>query len=262
MGRIRKWIVWQRVPVERIRIDAPRRETRLALGFAVFYVLAAVGTGAVMLHFRAPIWGAASLTQDWWYTGLFKIGLLLVVPLAAFYRMGYRLADLLPAWRLNLRSGLIIVLSFLIGFSVNAGQGHLEEILAAQQRFGGGEYAARVALGFLLPLFSAGFPEEFFFRGILQTRLERVGGRAAAILVSVTLFTAWHLPTRYFHASGVEGTAGNLASVLLGTGLPVFIAGLVFALFWNRFRSLIPLIAAHWAVDTLPTISSFLGISR
>lgn len=37
-------------------------------------------------------------------------------------------------------------------------------------------------------------------------------GRAAAILVSVTLFTAWHLPTRYFHASGVVDTLPAISS--------------------------------------------------
>ncbi len=111
-----------------------------------------------------------------------------------------------------------------------------------------------------MPLLIAGFPEEFVFRGILQTRLEKVWGRVAAITVSVLLFTAWHIPTRYLLAQGVEGSAGDLTSVLLGTGVPVLIVGSVFALLWDRYRNLPALIAAHWGVDVLPALIAFLGI--
>ena len=173
---------------------------------------------------------------------------------------GYRLRDLLPEWTLTLRSALAIALSFLLGFCLNLG--HLDGIFAAAAKFPPGEYSARIAAGFFIVLFTAGFPEEFFFRGILQTRLERVWNRTSAILLTAALFTAWHLPTRFVHAHGVEGQAGDFSSVLLGTGLPVFLVGLFFGKMWDRYRSLLPLIAAHWAIDTLPAISSFLGIPR
>lgn len=260
MNRIVRWITWQRVPAARMRIDHPQRESMLALGFAAFYVLASVGTALLIQEFRAPIWGAESFTQDWWYSGLFKIGLLLIVPLVAYHAAGYRLRDLLPEWTLTVRSALSISLSFLLGFCLNLG--HLQDIFAAAVKFPPGEYAARIAVGFILPFFVAGFPEEFFFRGILQTRLERVWNRTSAILLTAILFTAWHLPTRFFHAHGVEGQAGDFTSVLIGTGAPVFVVGLFLGLMWDRYRSLIPLIAAHWAIDTLPAISSFLGIDR
>jgi membrane protease YdiL (CAAX protease family) len=94
----------------------------------------------------------------------------------------------------------------------------------------------------------------------LQTRLEKVAGRLVAILVSVTLLTAWHIPTWYFLSRGVKGTAGDLMSVVMGTGIPVFIFGLIFALFWDRYRSLLPLVAARWGVDILHSNLSFLGI--
>ena len=117
-----------------------------------------------------------------------------------------------------------------------------------------------VGLGVIIPLVQAGFPEEFFFRGILQTRLEKVRGRVFAISVSLILFTAWHLPTRYLLARGVEGSAGDLMSVVTGTGIPVLLFGLIFALCWDRYRSLLPLVAAHWGVDILPSVISFLGV--
>lgn len=79
--------------------------------------------------------------------------------------------------------------------------------------------------------------------------------------MSNTLFTAWHLPTRYLLATGVEGTAGDLPSVLLGTGLPVFIVGLILTLLWDRHRKLVPLIAVHWGIDTLPAVSALLHVA-
>lgn len=58
------------------------------------------------------------------------------------------------------------------------------------------------------------------------------------MLGTALLFTAWHLPTRHFLSSGIEGTAGDLTSVIMGTGVPVFMVGLVFGWLWERYRSL------------------------
>jgi membrane protease YdiL (CAAX protease family) len=106
----------------------------------------------------------------------------------------------------------------------------------------------------------AGLPEEFFFRGVLQTRLERIWGRLPAILVTTLLFTAWHLPTRFLLAHGAEGQAGNFASILMGTGIPVAVVGLIISWMWDRNRNLLLLIALHTGIDTLPVLSSLLKI--
>jgi|SRR5450759_4057077 len=111
-----------------------------------------------------------------------------------------------------------------------------------------------------MPLFTAALPEEIVYRGLLQTRLEATTPAPIAILVSAVLFTAWHLPSRYLLASGVEGRGGDLSSVVLGTGVPAFIVGLVFGVLWYRYRRLMPLITAHWGIDLLPGLSSLLGI--
>jgi len=70
-------------------------------------------------------------------------------------------------------------------------------------------------------LINAGIPEEFVFRGWMQTRLEQRFSRAIAIAGTALLFTAWHIPSRYFLAFGEEGKAGDLASVAFNTGVPV-----------------------------------------
>ncbi|MGH9258907.1 MAG: CPBP family intramembrane glutamic endopeptidase, partial [Acidimicrobiales bacterium] len=148
-------------------------------------------------------------------------------------------------------------LAYAAGFCLNLG--HLSAIRAAAEALPAAGAAARIGLGVALPLFMAGLPEEVFFRGILQSRLEVTAGRAVAIPLTALLFTAWHLPTRYLLAQGVEGRAGDLGSVLLGTGVPVLLVGLVFGLAWDRYRNLPTLIAAHWGVDTLPAVRGLLG---
>jgi membrane protease YdiL (CAAX protease family) len=206
-----------------------------------------------------PILGSASFTTDAWYALFFKIGLLLLVPGIWFFRQGYHVRDLLPGWKLQFKSVVSIVLAFLVGLSLNLNRVHF--ISEAAGRFSTVDLIIRVGIGTALPLFMAGIPEEFVYRGILQTRLERQLGRVSAIGITALLFTCWHLPTRFLLSHGVEGTAGNFVSVLIGTGVPVFVVGCIFGLLWDRYRNLLPLIAAHWGIDMIPQIVGFLGIS-
>lgn len=206
----------------------------------------------------APLLGATSLTSDATYKLGFKIGLLLIVPAIAIRRAGYGMDDLLLGWRPTPRALAILLACFAAGFFLNGSR--LAPIRDAVDALPSGEAALRVGLGCILVLFSAGIPEELVYRWGLQTRLERAWGRVVAIVVTAVLFTAWHVPPRYFNAEGAEGTAGDLGSVLLGTGLPVLVVALVFGWAWDRWRNLPALIMIHWGVDTLPSVASFLQL--
>jgi membrane protease YdiL (CAAX protease family) len=241
-------------------IKNPERELRIFGWYALFYIFASFCTGLLIRAYPLPILGATSFTQDLWYAVLFKVTFLLAIPFAIYRRLGYRLQDLPASQKWNIRSVTILILSFLAGNILNLI--HLDliaEVLPNYNRF---EIAMRFAAGSVLAFTTAGFPEEFVYRGILQTRIEALWGRLAAILIANMLFTAWHIPTRYLLAQGIEGEAGNLGSVLLGTGIPVFFVGLIFSLLWDRYRKFWPLVMAHWGIDTLPSISSLFGISR
>ncbi len=252
---MKKWLLYQRVPVSRIRILRLEAESRFWLAYTAAYVGLAAVCAQLILAFPMPILGAAAFNQDVWYTVFFKIGALLVLPVMILARMGYRPADLLPEWRP--RRLVYVAAAFAMGLLLNGSWWpRIHEAIDAR----GAEALPLVMLGALLPLLTAALPEEIVFRGVLQTRLEAWWGRLPAIAVTALLFTAWHLPTRYFLASGVEGTAGDLGSVLVGTGLPVFIVGLVFGLVWDRYRALLPLIAIHWSIDLPPTVGSMLGV--
>jgi membrane protease YdiL (CAAX protease family) len=256
--RRRAFFTRQRLPVRDVRILDPERETRIALAFAIAYIGAAFVTGWIERTWPLPLWGATSLTSDATYKLGFKIGLLLIVPAIAIRRAGYGMDDLLLGWRPTARSVAVLLASFAAGFSLNASR--LAPIRDAVDGLPPGEAALRVGLGCILVLFSAGLPEELVYRWGLQTRLERAWGRLAAIVVTALVFTAWHIPPRYFNAEGAEGTAGDLGSVLLGTGIPVLAVALLFGWAWDRWRNLPALVLAHWGVDTLPSIASFLQL--
>lgn len=248
----------QRLHVAAILIRNPERELRVVLGFSVAYVLAAVLTGLAMRAWPHPLLDATYLTSDITYVVFFKIGLLLVVPAIAIQRAGYGVGDLTLGWRPTpgalARLGVLLVLGVFINGS------KLPAISVAASAFAPIEAALRIGAGTVIMFFAAALPEELVYRWALQTRIERLWGRLPAILLAAVLFTAWHLPTRYLLASGAEGRAGDFASVLLGTGLPVFVVGLVFGWAWDRWRSLPALVALHWGIDTLPSVTSFLRL--
>lgn len=246
----------QRVPTDALQFHDLARERAGLLAFASLYVVASAATALLIQWFPLPIWGASEFLQDFWYTGVFKIGLLLILPLWLHRRWGYHWTAALYGWRATAWSTSVVAACFAAGVVVNWGR--VDEVAAGWVGHGAGESLARVALGVAFAFLNAGIPEEFVYRGLLQTRLEASWGRVAAVVVSVAFFVAWHLPTRYVHAHGVEGQAGDLVSVLLGTGVPVGIVGLIFALAWDRWRNLPALIAIHAGIDTIPIVSSML----
>jgi membrane protease YdiL (CAAX protease family) len=253
------WINWQRVPANQLTFKDLDQECKALLGYSTFYILLAVGIGKLIQVAPLPILGAADFIQDLWYALVFKLIFLLVIPSLLYFKVwNYSKKDLALGLRATPSIWIKGMLLVLAGFGLNVG--HIPEILEQAPLV---ELAGlKWGIGLVLPLLIAGLPEELFFRGMLQTRLEKRWTTPVAILVSGVLFTAWHLPSRFFLASGVEGQAGDLPSVVLGTGVPVLLVSLFFGWHWARYRNLPVLICTHWAIDILPSLSSFFGISN
>ena len=212
LRRFFHWLIWQRVSVQQFRINEPKRELSIVSAYAIIYVFIAAIIGYLITIKPLPLLGSASFLTTVWYALVFKIGFLLIVPSVWFFLRGYQFQDLLPDWKLNTRSVLAIIVAYVLGVSINLLQGHFSFILEVAKNFSANECAVRISIGFLLPLFMAAIPEEFFYRGILQTRIEKLLGRIAAIIITVLLFTAWHIPTRFLLSQGIEGYAGDLGS--------------------------------------------------
>lgn len=99
----------------------------------------------------------------------------------------------------------------------------------------------------LLTFLTANVLEELFYRVLLQTRLEALLGRWAAILLSALLFALLHLPSQ------IDG--GDAGDLPVAIGVVIVYQGLfgIFAGYlWARHRNIWILIAAHTVVNTLP----------
>ncbi len=253
------WRTSRRIPIGVFRIERPALEAAALFSYGVFYVALAGITSMLVAAYPLPILGAHRFNHDLWYALFFKITMLGVVPIGVFFGMGYRPHNLFLEWRPTpVRIGGLFA-SFAIGACLY--WEYLAEIIGAAHDMDRGAFATRAIVGAVLPLFTAALPEEIFYRGLLQCRMERVAGRAPAVIVSATLFAAFHVPSRYLLSDGgIEGQAGDLLSVIVGTGVPALIVGLIFSFIWDRYRSLPILVAAHWGVDVLPSMTSLLGV--
>jgi membrane protease YdiL (CAAX protease family) len=110
-------------------------------------------------------------------------------------------------------------------------------------------------LAFLLLVFTAGFTEEYFFRGIVQTRLGIVLRRKLwAILLTSVLFGVYHLPYAYLHPQWPShGDIGAALESSMGQGI---IAGLILGAVYERSGgNLIASIIVHALIDTLPAMT-------
>jgi uncharacterized protein len=255
--KLKQILIWQRMPASEITFKSLDKELRFILLYAVFYIIAGYLIGLIILRFPMPILGSKQFIQDAWYSFLYKIGLLLFLPGAVyFFIWKYRFRDVLLGIEPTIKNILSSIIFFFFGFILNAS--HINSIIQHVSFFD--DAPLRIILGIMMPLFVAAIPEELYFRGFLQTRLEKKLDRISSILITNLLFAAWHLPSRYLLSVGVEGMAGDWGQVALHTGLPVFIVGVIFSFHWSRYRNIILLILTHWAIDILPSISAYFKI--
>lgn len=162
-------LTWQRVPANSFSFKALDREIWFLVVYTIFYTATAYLIGLVILHFPLPILGASKFNQDVWYSIIFKIILLLLIPSIFYFKLwGYKLKDLILGSRMNILSAIIAVA---LGFFINIG--HLNEIQKTFHNFS--DAPLRLTLAIIMPLFIAAIPEEFYFRGYLQTRFEKNG---------------------------------------------------------------------------------------
>lgn len=103
-------------------------------------------------------------------------------------------------------------------------------------------------------LVTAGFTEEFFFRGVLQTRLASwLGAEIWGLLIAAALFGLYHLPYVYFGAG--SQLRGDLLGALLECGYDA-LAGIVIGLvFWRARQNLLAAVTVHVLIDALPAMT-------
>ncbi|MBT8397037.1 MAG: CPBP family intramembrane metalloprotease [Gemmatimonadetes bacterium] len=126
---------------------------------------------------------------------------------------------------------------------------------ASLDAFRTGRAVYLLPLAFVLLLFLAGFTEEFFFRGFLQTRLEALfNSKALSLVVTSFLFGLYHLPYAYFNPNWPSAGDWSAAwGASLGQGIP---AGLIFGgLYLYTRKNLLVCVVLHALVDAFPAMA-------
>jgi membrane protease YdiL (CAAX protease family) len=110
-------------------------------------------------------------------------------------------------------------------------------------------------LGFAMMMLTAGFTEEFFFRGLLQTRMETlVRSKWLAVAIVALLFGLYHLPYAYLNPNWPSAGSWSAAWVAaLGNGVP---GGLVLGtLYVKSNRNLIACMVLHSIIGAFPAMT-------
>ncbi len=183
--------------------------------------------------------------------------LLLVALLRRGDGIGRRPASVLSSFGLrrgNLHTGVVVALAL----------GLLIGLFQVTQRSAGPDLWELIRTGKALYLFplaaafglvTAGFTEEFFFRGFLQTRVEKLTGSPwAAVLLVAVAFGLYHVPYAYLNPAWP--TAGDFPAALrLGLvegGLGGVVLGTAYVL-WKR--NLLACIVLHAMIDAVPIMT-------
>ncbi|MDH5759056.1 MAG: CPBP family intramembrane metalloprotease [Gemmatimonadota bacterium] len=168
-------------------------------------------------------------------------------------RVATALATLGIRWG-NLRTGVgwaLLAGALITAFQATMG-GHAAQI---QELIATGRALWMFPLTFVLMMVLAGFTEEFFFRGFLQTRLEALfRSRWLAVLAVALLFGVYHVPYAYFNPQWPSaGDWGAAWSAALGNGVPGgLILGTLYAL--NR-GNLAACVVLHSLINAAPAMT-------
>jgi len=192
----------------------------------------------------------------------YKLGLFVAGPLVILFVMGERdwaglgftLGDV-PA---QLWSSLLLILVF-GGFNLVAGSAAAP---IRQRAFTWGQLAMGFGFTYLWNLFEVGLVEEFFFRGLLQTRLTSVlQSPVSGILAASLLFGLAHAPGLYLRAAdkgGPLGEAPTLLNTVLYTILVLSPTGWFMGLLFWRTQSLLAPFLVHAGIDTVANLAEFI----
>ena len=113
-----------------------------------------------------------------------------------------------------------------------------------------GKFFLLFPIVFLLMFLTAGFTEEFFFRGILQTRFTLLlRSDFRAVLLTSFLFAVYHLPYAYLLEQWPSH--GNLQLALITVFVEGFPTGIVLGFLYARSKNLLAPIFLHSIINAI-----------
>jgi membrane protease YdiL (CAAX protease family) len=101
----------------------------------------------------------------------------------------------------------------------------------------------------LISLYATVFIEEFLYRGVIQSKLERAMGQTKGWLYGGIIFGLAHIPANFFGPLWTEGTVDMIAGLLM-LGVQI-VNGWWLGITYTKTRSLVPSIIIHYIADFL-----------
>jgi membrane protease YdiL (CAAX protease family) len=195
-----------------------------------------------------------------------KLLVFVVIPFAIFrFCFGYRLRDF-GIQRQGLRAlrggHLPVVLA--VGGAFLAFQYFLSGGGAAFRRehFTAFQLLVGLPLCFIWLLLEVGLVEEFFFRGLVQSRFAAAfKSEVSGIVLMSLIFGLAHAPGFIFrHAGELEGLGPNPSALdaVAYSIVVLAVSGITFGVIWARTKNLFALMLVHAAGDLLPNFGSFM----
>jgi uncharacterized protein len=127
--------------------------------------------------------------------------------------------------------------------------------------FSSGQLLVGMPLCFVYLIFDAGLIEEFFFRGLLQSRLTvLLKSTTGAIVVSAIIFGLVHAPGLYLRGAASEGIEEQLPFSFFAAYTIAYmsIAGVFLGIVYSKTKNLWLVMAIHAMVDLLPNFGDFI----
>ncbi len=155
-----------------------------------------------------------------------------------------------------------LVAGVMTAICVGGGLGALQLVLSRDreiiwQAVSTGRFLYAFPLAVALMMITAGFTEEFFFRGLLQSSLAAsTRSNFWSIMIASVAFGLYHLPYAYLLESWPSH--GNLASAFSEGVVPSIVLGSVFGFLYSRFRNLLVPVVAHSVFNAFWAIKLFL----
>lgn len=173
-----------------------------------------------------------------------------------------------PPLRMNRRDAIITIAmsAVLILFQFAFGRG---PAVISDAHLPIGTLIGAIALAFVWLAIEAGLVEEYFFRRLLQTRLESLTrSRAGGIVITALLFGLVHAPGLYLRPSHTGEDFASPPSLLFAIGYAIVIlspSGFFLGVLWTRTRNLAIVVAVHAATDLIPNVielAQHFGLAR
>jgi len=260
------WVTTLRAKPLTVAVRRSPGEMWLLLGCLIGVTLYLVWGTALSEMLVPPSW-LASPRVKFFVVLTRKLIVFVVIPFVLFRTIfGYRWSDFgiqfagLRALAGNHLLVVVVLSGLILLFQYFAGTG------AAPIRRGE-FHASQLVLG--LPLcfawlfVEAGLVEEFFFRGLLQTRLAVwFKSEISSVALMSLLFGLAHAPGFILRRAGLAEAIGENPSPLDAVAYAIVVlsvSGIFFGIVWARTRNLFAVMFIHAATDLLPNFKQFVS---